>query len=250
MQKSSFISGAVANLRTNWKDLIVADLFYKLLAFTVLTPVFCLLLSGLLLLSGNTVLSDVDIAWFFIGPFGCFCAVLLGAFWIAILALEQASLIAILAASNNGTRLSVVGSLRFAASSAPSVLRVSARMVANALLVIAPFLLIASLIYSLTLGEYDINYYLAEKPFRLKLAAGFGIGLAMLLISLLLRLASDWFIVLPLVLFERVSPASALSLSRRVLAGSRFRVLLWLVVWLGIGLSIHMVATLVLSSVG
>ncbi len=250
MQKSSFISGAATNLRTNWKNLIVADLFYKLLAFTVLTPMFSLLLSGLLLLGGNTVLSDVDIAWFFIGPFGCFCAVLLGAVWIAILALEQASLIAILAASKNGTILSVVGSLRFAASSAPSVLRVSARMVANALLVIAPFLVIASLIYSWTLGEYDINYYLAEKPFRFKLAAGFGIGLAMLLISLLLRLASGWFIALPLVLFERVSPAIALSLSRRILAGSRFRVLLWLVVWLGIGLSIHMIATLFLSSAG
>lgn len=229
--------------------MIVADLFYKLLAFMVLTPMFSILLRGLLILGGRDVISDVDIASFFISPFGLFCGISLGAVWIAILALEQASLIAILAARKNGTRLGVVGSLRFAVKSAPSAIRVSARLVGLSLLVIAPFLAIAALVYFWMLGEYDINYYLDERPLSFRVAVGIAVGLAVVLIGILLRLASGWFLSLPLVLFESVSTTTALRQSRISIAGNRFRVFVWLVVWLAIGLAVHITATLALGGV-
>ncbi|MEO8272290.1 MAG: hypothetical protein ABI557_21455, partial [Aureliella sp.] len=62
-----------------WRALVAADLLYKLLAFVLLTPLFVALNRCLLMLVGQSVLSDVDIAIFFMGPFGWFCAIVLGA---------------------------------------------------------------------------------------------------------------------------------------------------------------------------
>ena len=249
MQSNNFVSSLIAYLRSSWKEMIVADLFYKLLAFTVLTPLFSILFRGMLILGGSDVLSDVDIAWFFFSPFGLFCGISLGAVWIAILALEQASLLAILAARQNGSRYSVFASLRFALKSAPSTLRVCARLVGLSILVITPFLVIAALVYSWTLGEYDINYYLHERPLSFRLAVGIAVCMAVVLIGILLRLASGWFIALPLALFESASPTTALRQSRRIIAGNRFRVFVWLVLWLIFGFAVHIMATVMLGGV-
>lgn len=78
-----------------WKSMIVTDLACKLLAMVVLTPLLTILLQWLLVVRGNRVLSDIDIAKFFIGPLGWLCAIVIGAMWLGILALEQASLLAI-----------------------------------------------------------------------------------------------------------------------------------------------------------
>ena len=44
--------------------MIITDLAYKLLAMVVLTPLLTILLQVLLVVRGNQVLSDVDIALF------------------------------------------------------------------------------------------------------------------------------------------------------------------------------------------
>ena len=91
--------------------MIITDLAYKLLAMVVLTPLLTILLQGLLVVRGNPVLSDGDIAKFFVGPLGWLCAIVIGAVWLGILALEQASLLAILAAHSQRKQLSALGAL-------------------------------------------------------------------------------------------------------------------------------------------
>ena len=54
--------------------------------------------------------------------------------------------------------------LVFVTTRAPAVLRVTALLVAKALLIVAPFLLAIGLTYKLLLTQHDINFYLAEKP--------------------------------------------------------------------------------------
>lgn len=230
--------------------MIVTDLFYKLLAFTVLTPFFSMLSYGLLAINGNAILSDLDIAMLFAGPFGWICAFAIGDVWLAIFAFEQASLIAILAASTEGKRLSAFDSLRFAFLNAPATLRVACRLIAFSLLVVAPFVLLAASIYYATLGDYDINYYLHEQPFSFQLAMGSAIALVTILVLVLLRLYSGWFLALPLVLFDRVVPKNALRQSRQIIAGNRLRILRWLVAWFAIGFAANVFATLVIGGIG
>lgn len=250
MTSVKLLRDVVACLKLSWRSLIATDLLYKLLAFVLLTPLFAALFRTLLTLSGNSVLSDVDIAMFFAGPFGWFCAIALGACSLGIVALEQTSLLWILAERSQGKKTSVLASLRFAAGNATNVLRVTARMIGWSLLAIAPFLLIAGGVYVWLLTDYDINYYLAERPLEFKIALTVGLCLALALAGVLLRLYSGWFLALPLVLFQKVSPKDALLESRNLVTGQRRRVVLWLALWIGVVIVSNILLTALVGGAG
>lgn len=232
MSQTQLVRRIVRSVTASRRTLVAEDLLYKLLAFVLLTPLFGVLFRCLLTISGQSVLSDVDIAMFFACPFGWFCAIILGAAWLAIVALEQASLLAILTARAKGQKMGAIGSLRFAAGHAPRVLRVTGKLIGWSLLAVAPFLLVAGGMYYWLLTEYDINYYLNERPTEFAVAAGVGVTLALVLIGILLRLYSGWFLALPLIMFDQVPPSNALEASQRLVSGHRQKILVWLVTWL------------------
>ncbi|MFV2067412.1 MAG: glycerophosphodiester phosphodiesterase family protein [Pirellulales bacterium] len=215
-----------------WKALALTDIAYKLFAFIVLTPLVGSLFRTVLALSGKTVVADQDILFFFLGPVGWVCFITVGAVWLGIVALEQAALMGIVCASGQQQRMGTVAALRFASAHAWRVLRVTARLVALTLLVLIPFLVVGGLVFLALLTEYDINYYLKEKPPAFWLAFGIGGLLVTGLVVLLLRLFTGWFFALPLVLFEDVAPPSALRVSRERVTGHRTAIVAWIVGWL------------------
>src|SRR5690606_35221129 len=81
------------------------------------------------------------------------------------------------------------------------------------------------------LREYDINYYLQEKPPVFWTAVGIGAVLGGVLALLLLRLLTSWFFALPLVLFEEVRPSMTLGESKARARGHRWTILGWLGGW-------------------
>jgi glycerophosphoryl diester phosphodiesterase len=83
-------------------------------------------------MSGRTVLADQDIFLFFVQPAGLLCGVLVGGLLLAILALEQAALMAVLYVNQAGRRIDLVAALRFALADAWPVLRLTARIVRSA----------------------------------------------------------------------------------------------------------------------
>ncbi|MEM6689585.1 MAG: glycerophosphodiester phosphodiesterase [Planctomycetota bacterium] len=220
------------SLKGSWKSLVAADLVFKALAFCVLTPLFVAFWRGLLLFRGEGALSDVDVAKFFAGPFGWCCAIVMGASWLAIIAMEQASLLFILACKSNGHNADVPKAIRFALSHAQHIFAVAARFIGFTLLAVAPFLLVAVGVYFGLLRDYDINYYLNEKPFEFKTAVGIGCVLGLVLTAILVRMYSAWVLALPLVLFGETSSKQVLSASREAVQGDRKRVVKWLVTWL------------------
>ena len=231
MSLSPFIRQIAGSLSAAWRPLVATDLLYKLLAFVILTPLLAGLFHFLLAIAGQSVLTDVDIALFFAGPFGWLCAIILGAVWLSIVALEQASLLAILAARHRGQQLGMIDSLRFAAGHAADVLKVTAKMIGWTLLSLVPFLLIAGAVYFGLLGEYDINFYLKERPTEFQVAVGIGVVLVLILAGILFRLYSGWFLALPLILFEQTPPAQGLQASQQLVSGQRRPILIWLVTW-------------------
>ena len=231
MSLSPFIRQITGSLGAAWRPLVATDLLYKLLAFVILTPLLAGLFHFLLAIAGQSVLTDVDIALFFAGPFGWLCAIILGAVGLSIVALEQASLLAILAARHRGQQLGMLDSLRFAAGHAADVLKVTAKMIGWTLLSLVPFLLIAGAVYFGLLGEYDINFYLKERPTEFQVAVGIGGVLVLILAVILFRLYSGWFLALPLILFEQTPPAQGLQASQQLVSGQRRPILIWLVTW-------------------
>src|SRR6476620_3899116 len=121
LENRSLLTAIAGDLRQSWKVLFQTDVTYKLIAFVVLTPVIGILFRGLIAASGNSILTDQDILLFFLGPIGWVCMVAIGARWLAIIALEQAALLGILAAATQQRQMGVVPALKFAAAKSRSV---------------------------------------------------------------------------------------------------------------------------------
>ena len=214
-----------------WRQLLATDLLFKLLAFVVLTPLVGLLFRVLLAFSGRSSLVGLEFLYFFLGPVGWGTALALGAFWLAIVALEQVTLFGILVAATFKLHPRILPALRLAARSAPAILGATARMVGWTLLCSAPFLAAGGLVYLGLLSRFDINFYLQRRPpefwLAVLLAGLIGSGLAWVWIWL----ASGWFLVLPLVVFEGLGPRRALRESARRARGQRRRIALAVVLW-------------------
>jgi len=128
MNSRSLLSTSATDFRRSWKALALTDVAYKFIAFIVLTSLVGILFRILLATSDKSVLADQDILFFFLGPVGWICFVVVGGLWLGIVALEQAALMGILCAAADGKRLGVIGALRFAAANTRPVILVTARL--------------------------------------------------------------------------------------------------------------------------
>ena len=89
----SLLNACRHDLRLCLKQLVVTDIVFKAVAFVVLTPLVGMLFQWFISMSGRSVLADEDILYFFISPIGWVCVVVVGAVWIAIIALPHHELI-------------------------------------------------------------------------------------------------------------------------------------------------------------
>lgn len=227
----SLVGAIVHDLRLSWRELALTDVLYKLITFTLLTPVVTILFQGFLWMSGRAVLADEDILRFVATPLGLTSLIVIGAVVIAILALEYTALMVIVAGARRQRRVTVVQSLRFTATRALPVLLLTGRIVAWSLLLLAPFLAAAAGVYFTLLDRYDINYYLAVQPPEFWTALGLGGLIAGTLTVVALQAATTWMFALPLLVLEKISPKEALGASRQRTRGYRWRILLWICGW-------------------
>lgn len=151
---------------------------------------------------------------------------------VAILAIGQASLMTIVLSTSQGRSIGTVSSLRFTASRAAGIFQITWRLVARVLFVALPFVLAAEAIYFALLTEYDINFYLTEKPPIFWIAASLIGGVLGVMSFVLLRLLAGSVFALQLFLFENRPPTECLAASNRLAKGHRFRIASWISGWL------------------
>ncbi len=227
----SLLQGTTRLFRASWRSLFWTDVLFKIIAFIFLTPLMGILFRALIATSGNAVISDVDILYYFLRPMGWGCAILVGAIWLGIVALEQAALMGVLCAESVGRKCGPLDALRFAAANAWPVIRVTGHIVVLTLLATVPFVAVAAVVYFTLLTKHDINYYLHDKPPVFGVAVGLGSLIAAALVALLMRLITGWLFAIPLVLFENVRPREALRTSVARAHGHRRTLLCWIVGW-------------------
>lgn len=228
---TSVFLAAVGDLVRLWPRLLATDLVYKLLAFVVLTPVAGAALGMFVATSGSRVVADQDILRFIVSPIGLVALVVTGGVVLAIAALEQACLMTIAFAELTGRTLGTTDALWDGARNAWRVLWLAVRISVRILILALPFLTAAGLVYLLLLQEHDINYYLAERPPIFLVAAGIVTSLVVMLVVLAVPRLIGWSFSLPLLLFERLSPAAAMAVSAQRVRGHRSTVAVVLLVW-------------------
>lgn len=198
-------------LKRSFLPVVLTSVFYKILAFTLLTP----LVSGYTGLffagSGRLVIANEEIVDFLLQPIGFFALIVIAACTLTLAALEQACLMALLIQEDiKDTRSRVIGAFKYALQRIIAIHKLAFRIVLRVILTSAPFAVLAGLIYHVLLGEHDINYYLASKPAEFKVALIGGILLAVGLGITLIRYAARVILSLPILMFEDKKPVDAL----------------------------------------
>jgi glycerophosphoryl diester phosphodiesterase len=203
-------------LRSYWRPYLIVHLLFSLLGVALLTPLSGLLLQGLLALSGTAAVADQDIAWLLLSPLGMSGAVLLASVLMAIVGLELGALQCVSYCATREQPCSPAGAVSLSWSRAPAILRLTLGLTVRVLAWVLPFAALIAGAAAVFLTEYDINYYLAERPpaffYTLAIAIPLVLALTWLLGSRLLH----WSLALPLLLFRQVPASEALSESRRL----------------------------------
>ena len=222
-----------------WRRLLTVHVAFTLLAFAAITPLFGLLLRGLLALSGNTAVADQDIALLLLSPLGLAGAILLLGTVLMIVALELGALMAVVVNRDRGG-ISTAGAILFSLRHAPQLLLTACRVVVRVALYLIPWAVAIGLIYFVLLSAHDINFYLSNRPQEWYLALGIAALPTLLLLYFLGRRLLDWSLVLPLVLLGNVSPGDSFARSQAAVANHRRLVLRtacnWLIIVAALGL--------------
>ena len=247
---SAIARSAASRLGRTWRAVLKIHITCTLLAAVILVPLAGIIGRLLLALSGRTVATDQDILYFFLSPVGLLALVFVAVVLVAILALEQAALMAIAASAAHQRPLDVWTAVRFAWSRAPGILRLASQVVVRCLLIAVPFLVVAGAIYKVALTEFDINYYLSERP---PAFWGSAIAIAVFAVATIIVIADrliGWSVSLPALLFADMTPRAALARSAQLTKGRRSIILLLLASWTAVTLIVGSLVLGLVSLIG
>ena len=217
----------------------------RLLSFAIIAPLSGLLISLAISVSGQSALTDQDIAHFIFSPMGFLAflgvaSVLLVGSVIGVAAMT----VDLLDGHPQGIR-ALPHALRRVGGHLRELIEYAVRLVLRVLVIVLPFALAGLLVASRLISEFDINYYLTYHPPEFWLAVGI-IGVIVLIMAvLLLRKLLDWAVSMHLVLFGGCRPSDSFAQSRERMAGKRMAFLRDLAVWLGIRVALAVVIGIV-----
>lgn len=244
------LAQALRDLRRTWPQLLITDLLSVALTIIVTTPLVGLLLKLFLLATEGSVLTDADIAAFFMRPLGVVALVLLGGVALGVALIQLALLMVIGFGASEDRRVTYLDALLYVFRSPARFFSLAGAIVARMLLLSAPFLAALGGVYLMLLREHDINYYLAARPPDFRTALMLAGVLLALLGLLLLRTLAGWLLALPLLLFTDVPAAHALGRSRELIGKRRWRIAGILAAWGGATLLISTIASFLLGQLG
>ena len=158
-------------VRDGWREawrfrgpLIAAHLANRLLLAAIVVPVAAAILRLGIGLSDQTALTDQDIALLLLSPIGLACAVVVASVVIVGAVLNVAMMTGVIHSGEESALPGLRAGLGRVVARAPALLGFAARLLARVLLIAAPFVLVGLLVARHYLTEFDINYYLSQRP--------------------------------------------------------------------------------------
>lgn len=203
----------------------------RLLVAAVIVPLSGLLLALALAASGQSAVTDQDIARFLLTPAGAAGVLTLVGLFIIAAVLDVSVMSDALRRGDRRPIPALLSGLWLVVRRFSRLFSFALRLVLRVLLLAAPFLLAGAAVAWLALGRYDINYYLTYRPPAFLAAAGIGALLLMALAGALLGRLSAWAISLHLVMWGDARPAKSFADSDRFLIGHRRDVVARIAVW-------------------
>ena len=220
-----------ADFRAHWRQALAFHLLMQLLGFAVFTPLVTWVARRIVQSSGDPVISNFDIAAFLLSPTGAAFVIVVAALTVSLLLGEFAGLSWIAGHALAKRRVTVVGTIALVLRKLPRLIGLSARVFVRLVLLAAPFVAGAGLVWLTTLAGHDINYYLADRPPEWRRALLIAGILGALLVLLAAWLLARWLYAVPALVLEDTPPRRALADSTRATRGRLLRIVALLVVW-------------------
>jgi glycerophosphoryl diester phosphodiesterase len=248
-----------------WRDFVRAryalylyEISFKLLEAWLLVPAIAVVLAVILSQSGHVAVSNLDILDFLLTPLGLLYAALFGVVAVALLLFEQAGVMVLVALCGSSKRPPFKQMLRSAFGKLLRIIQLGAIEAALLALALVPFALAAFATYRILLSEFDVYFYLKERPPAFWLAAAIGGVLLLAALALTTALYVRWALALPILVFENQFSRAALRASSERVRGAAWRIGFILVAWLaGVVLlgvvaeaGVRLLATAVLHNAG
>lgn len=228
----AIIYKAIADIRATFLSLLIFNLILAGVSAILFTPLIAGLFRRLVASTGKNVLSDMEIAGFLLTPSGIAAVVLFLVVFLALTIFSSACFMQILMRQTRNARTAILVTLINTFGLLPRIALLIALIVGIALALALPFLAAIAYFALPLVTEYDINFYLAQKPpefIRAVIIAG---ALLSVLLVIYIYLFSAWFLALPLLLFRGLSPWQSLKQSAQIVRGRRKKVGLIVLSWL------------------
>jgi glycerophosphoryl diester phosphodiesterase len=246
----SLFRDAVSDLRRTWPQLVLTDLFVRALGIVVLAPAVGLLLRVFLTTTATGVVSDAAIIGFLLHPTGMAALLVVGSVSLGLLLAETGQLLVIGFGAGEDRRVTWLGAFRYVFGHVVELVRLAGAALRRLLLIAAPFLAAGGGLFLLLARQYDINYFLSQRPPEfLAAVAVWGLLLAAMGTLLIFRIAG-WLLALPMVLFGGIGGKQALAASEAATAGQRRRLAGWLFGWFATTAVIAAAVTFVVRVLG
>jgi len=222
----------VAQLRASWVQLLTIHLIFTLLGVVVLAPLLGFSMQTLVELSGSSAVADQDIARLILSPLGMVGLIVMLGLFLAIVALEFSAMLALVSAHRKGLQVLPRHCVAYVLRNAPALLLTATLLVVRVLLYLLPYLVVVAAIAWWLLSDYDINYYLSQKPTEFYYAIALAIIPTALLCWRLGRRLLGWCLILSLVMFKVAAPLQSFSVSESHVDGDQTTVVRSLLFWL------------------
>ncbi|WP_133169951.1 glycerophosphodiester phosphodiesterase family protein [Shimia abyssi] len=228
---------------------MAAHLVFSLVLGTVLVPVMALAVRLALKLSGQPALADFDIAVFLLSPVGFVAFLFLAGFALFLFVLDVSFMMAIVLRERHSGETRVLETIMLIVPRMRVIVELGMRLTLRVLAICLPFLAVAGAAYFAWMTEFDINYYLSNKPqefTRTLIVAG---AVLAVMAIVLLRSLIRWTLTLPLVVFGGVAPKQSFAQSAEEMRGQEIGFGSRILVWIAVGFVVNAGAVAVLGVV-
>ncbi|MCJ7453557.1 MAG: glycerophosphoryl diester phosphodiesterase membrane domain-containing protein, partial [Steroidobacteraceae bacterium] len=219
------------DFRLRWKQSIGFHLLMQALGIAIFGPLATGIAHRLVSASGESVVTNFDIASYVLSPVGALFLLFVAAIAIGLLLAEFAGQSWISGHAIARRPTTVLATVAMVLQRLPAMIALGARVFLRLLLIALPFLAAIGLLWFTTLREQDINYYLAGQPPEWKralvTARVLGVGYACVALWQLAR----WIFAVPQLVFEKASPRQAIAGSEHLTRGRLGRIITRVALW-------------------
>jgi glycerophosphoryl diester phosphodiesterase len=241
------VFGIVGNRK---QVLTMIHLFYTLLGIMIFVPFLGFLGQLMLKLSGNEVLSDMQIAGFIFSPLGFVSFLIIFALLVTIIIFEQVSMQAVAVAKLKEEHITALSSIAFALKHIHKIFFFANRLILKLLIIMIPFLALAGLVAFFFITDHDINYYLSQKPPEFITVVGINAVIILFMSVVLVRKLLTWSLALPLMLFNDVSPADSFRKSEEKTKKHKKEIFIYFAKWATVSILVSMIVLGMINVIG